>query len=86
MACANLAANGDMISPRASTRERADRGARGGGAVLDAELHEHLLEMLVDSARADVEDFADVAVRLDLESRVLRSDMLSPSSIEAFAR
>jgi hypothetical protein len=44
------------------TRQRAHRAGGGGGAVLDTELHKHLLEVFVDRARADVEDFADFAV------------------------
>jgi hypothetical protein len=43
-------------------RQRTHRASGGRGAVLDAELHEHLLEVLVYRARADVEDFADFAV------------------------
>src|SRR6185312_4355034 len=46
----------------ALTRQRSDGAGGGGGAVLDAQLDENLLEMLVDRARADVEDFSDLAV------------------------
>lgn len=62
-AAANMGGSRHSIQTSPVVEQRPCRDGGGGGAVFDAELDEHLFEMLVHGARADVEDFAGVAVR-----------------------